>query len=88
MGGFFLFILTLFFVIFLLGGAFLRGIMQFLFKRSTSSFTNFDRRTFKNDNQSRRERQTQSSQHDTFRREHKKVFSKNEGEYVDFEEIK
>lgn len=89
MGGFFLFILIIFFVISLLGGAFLRSIFRFLLKKTTSSFaTNFERQTYGNNQQNKSDRQSYTSQYDSYRREHKKVFSRNEGEYVDFEEIK
>jgi len=86
MGGFFLFILILIFALFLLGRTILRALVQFFFKKTAYSFTN-QQQTYGN-----RRKQSQYTSNDKRdnrqNRSHQKVFSKNEGEYVDFEEVK
>lgn len=81
MAGFFLFILAIFFIIFILGAAFVRNILQLLFRRPTNRgfYSNTNTRNSQN-------RNTNSSDSDA--NSHKKVFSKDEGEYVDYEEVK
>ena len=71
----FLFLAVIFLVIvFVSRGSLLRGILKLLFSRSVNSFSNGQKAEGQ-----RKSDYTQSS---------KKVFSKDEGEYVDFEEIK
>lgn len=86
MGGFFLFILIIFFVIFLFRGSLLRLVINYLVRRNTASFSNYQKQAYNSYKDSRQQNQ-QSSRND-YQREHQKIFSRNEGEYVDFEEIK
>ncbi|MDR0537766.1 MAG: DUF4834 family protein [Tannerellaceae bacterium] len=70
----FLFFLFFFFIllIFLLGFSFVRTILRFLFGTGSS-------------NNSQRKQQQKTSKRPT---PHKKIFNKDEGEYVDYEEVK
>lgn len=79
MGTFLLFILIIFLVILALGASFLRGVLQLFTKRPTTG-------NYRTESQEYQNRNHQSSYNSSD--EHQKVFSKDEGEYVDYEEIK
>lgn len=80
MGSFFLFILVVFFAIIGLIGAFVLRFVR-LFTKQTSGFNN-SRSAHNNryDDQQDQRSYTENN--------HQKVFSKEEGEYIDYEEVK
>lgn len=78
MGSFFLFILIIFFAIIGLIGAFVLRFVR-LFTKQTSGSNNG-----RSANNRYESRQGENSQSDN----HQKIFSKEEGEYIDYEEVK
>ena len=85
MGSFFLFILVVFFAIIGLIGAFVLRFVR-LFTKQTSGFNN-SRSAHNNNNNNNRYDDQQDQQSHT-ENNHQKVFSKEEGEYIDYEEVK
>jgi predicted PurR-regulated permease PerM len=79
MGTFLLFILIIFLVILVLGASFLRGVIQLFTKQPRTDNYRTGSRAYQGGN-----RQSSYSNPE----EHQKVFSKDEGEYIDYEEIK
>lgn len=79
MGSFFLFILVVFFAIIGLIGAFVLRFLR-LFTKQTSA-SNQGRST---NNNRYDDQQNQGTHNDN----HQKIFSKEEGEYIDYEEVK
>ncbi|MGM9758564.1 MAG: DUF4834 family protein [Parabacteroides sp.] len=79
----FLFILFFFFLLllFLLGFSILRSFKQFLFGSSESKHRSSNRRS---SSQSQRSRMT----YQQTQPQRRKIFHKDEGEYVDYEEVK
>lgn len=84
MGSFFLFILVVFFAIIGLIGAFVLRFVR-LFTKQTSGFNN-SRSAHNNNNNNRYDDQQDQQSHTE--NNHQKVFSKEEGEYIDYEEVK
>lgn len=86
MGSIFLFILFIIFLFIFLGLAFLRNIFRFFFRPSNLS----GKQAFRDSNNTNSQnRQYHSSNSNGDKQHfHQKVFGKDEGEYVDFEEIK
>lgn len=75
---FLLFIFFIFFLIILMAGVFIRNIAQTLFGRNTKRSQNHEQHHRSED------RNTSSHHQDP----QNKIFDKNEGEYVDYEEVK
>ena len=80
MGSFLLFILVIFFAIIGLIGAFVMKFVR-LFTKQTSGSSHHGRST----NNRYEDQQSQRTYND---RNHQKIFGKEEGEYVDYEEVK
>lgn len=77
----FLFVVLFFFIMFLLRGVpFLRGLKNLFFGGNNHERKNQQRRQY-NPYQSNRQQQDNSASR-------KKIFAKDEGEYVDYEEVK
>ena len=79
MGSFFLFILVIFFAIIGLIGAFVLRFVR-VFTKQTSGSTHGRSASSRYENQ--------QNQHTDNDNNHQKVFSKEEGEYIDYEEVK
>lgn len=79
MGSFFLFILIVFFAIIGLIGAFVLRFVR-LFTRQTSG-SSHNRTTNNNRSENQQDSHTNNDNH-------QKIFSKEEGEYIDYEEVK
>ncbi|PXV67540.1 uncharacterized protein DUF4834 [Dysgonomonas alginatilytica] len=80
MGSFFLFILIVFFAIIGLIGAFVLRFVR-LFTKQTSGFNNS--RSTQNNRYDDQQGQRSHNENN-----HQKIFSKEEGEYIDYEEVK
>ena len=78
MGTFLLFLLVIFFTIIILGLTFLRGIVKLFIRRPSNN----------GQQRSSGYREYQNNNNSEQSNNHQKVFTKNEGEYVDFEDIK
>ncbi|WP_455587309.1 DUF4834 family protein [Bacteroides sp.] len=93
-------ILGLFFIIiiavFIIGVSIIGSILRAIFglgRRSTSNqhttyTTSSDRRQQQSSQRKREEEEVYRTEENIYPRKHKKIFTKDEGEYVDFEEIK
>lgn len=83
MGTFLLFILIIFFTIIILGFSFLRGIVRLFIRRPSSNpNSGYKQKGYGFNDRNQSNTQEHSSNY------HKKIFRKDEGEYIDFEEIK
>lgn len=85
MGSFFLFILIIFLLIVGIIGLFILKFVRIFIKgpRSASAFGNpFENR------QSQSSQSRENSHNNQYNPNHEKIFSKDEGEYIDYEEIK
>lgn len=73
--------------VFVLGASLLSGISRFIFGSKRRSSFGGDAYNHKQGQQSQQRQETQSNQTSENANDHHKVFSPNEGDYVDFEEI-
>lgn len=88
------FILIIIIAVFIIGVSIIGSILRAVFgfgRRSTSNthtYTTASERQQQQNSQKREEEEENITENDFQSRRHKKIFAKDEGEYVDFEEIK